>query len=32
MSGVRVVPMTAAHADAVLRIFAEGVATGHATF
>jgi len=32
MSGVRVVPMTAAHADAVLRIFGEGVATGHATF
>ena len=32
MSCVRVVPMTAAHADAVLRIFGEGVATGHATF
>jgi phosphinothricin acetyltransferase len=27
-----VVPMTAEHADAVLRIYAEGIATGHATF
>ena len=29
---VHVVPMTADHADAVLAVFAEGIATGHATF
>jgi L-amino acid N-acyltransferase YncA len=30
--GPRIVPMTAAHADAVLAIYAEGIATGDATF
>jgi len=29
---VTVVPMTAAHAEGVLAVFAEGIATGHATF
>jgi len=29
---MRIVPMTAEHGDAVLAIFAEGIATGHATF
>lgn len=29
---VTVRPMTAAHADGVLAVFAEGIATGHATF
>jgi len=29
---VTVAPMTAEHADAVLRIYDEGIATGHATF
>ncbi len=32
MSGPAVVPMTVAHGPAVLRIYAEGIATGHATF
>lgn len=27
-----VIPMTAAHADGVLAVFPEGIATGHATF
>jgi phosphinothricin acetyltransferase len=29
---MRIVPMTPAHGDAVLAIFAEGIDTGHATF
>jgi L-amino acid N-acyltransferase YncA len=29
---MRIVPMTAEHGDAVLAIFSEGIATGHATF
>ena len=29
---MRIEPMTAEHGDAVLAIFAEGIATGHATF
>lgn len=29
---MRIEPMAAEHADAVLAIFAEGIATGHATF
>jgi phosphinothricin acetyltransferase len=29
---VRVVPMTVEHADAVLAVYAAGIATGHATF
>lgn len=32
MSGPTVVPMTAAHGPEVLRIYAEGISTGHATF
>ena len=31
-AGFRLVPMLAAHADAVLDIYAAGIATGHATF
>jgi len=31
-TGVRLAPMTGAHADAVLGIYAAGIATGHATF
>jgi phosphinothricin acetyltransferase len=29
---MRIVPMTAEHGEAVLAIFSEGIATGHATF
>jgi phosphinothricin acetyltransferase len=32
VTGIAVVPMTATHADGVLRVYAEGIATGHATF
>ena len=32
MSDMRVVPMTREHGESVLAIFADGIATGHATF
>jgi phosphinothricin acetyltransferase len=32
MSAVTVAPMTSEHAEGVLRIYGEGIATGHATF